>query len=182
MSTCCHDHAVGRGHATTCPSYTPLRKPIGKIPGIKLDADSGGNVRARIDKSQGLNRKERQELVDLLRKNFLYQTPRPIFADNADEHPVWVDMRLLFGHQQRILALIHKAGGWVMPPEEQAKLLAKHEEKARRAHGDGVDYDFSHLSYGDLVQMHVELEGVDELAPFRKAVGEELEEYNKETE
>lgn len=151
-------------------------------PPIKVDTDSGGNLRARIDKSKGLNRKERQELVDLLRKNFLYQTPRPIFADAGNEHPAWVDMRLLFEHQQRILQLIHKAGGWVLPPEERATLLAKHEENARRAHGDGVDYDFSHLSYGDLIAMHAELEGVDELAPFRAAIADEIAEYQQDGE
>lgn len=148
---------------------------------IKLDIDSGGNMRARIDKSQGLNRNERQELVDLLRKNLLYQTPKPVFADPDDEQPTWVDLRMLFNHQQRILQLIHKAGGWVMPPDDKADLLRKHEEAARTAHGDGVNYDFSHLSYGDLVAMHTELEGVDEMALFRAAIGDAMQDHEKES-
>lgn len=142
---------------------------------IKIDRDSGGNLRARIDKSQGLNKKERLELVDLLRKNMLYQTPRPVFADASDEHPTHVDLRFVFPHQQRILQLLHKAGGWTLPKSEQENILRKHEEAARVAYGDGVDYDLSHLSYGDMLNMYRELEGVEELAPFRDAIKDALE-------
>lgn len=148
-------------------------------PNLKIDRDSGGNLRARIDKSKGLNRKERDELVDLLRKNLLYQTPKPVFRDNADAHPTWVDLRFVFTHQQRILLLLHKAGGWTMPKDEKQKLLQKHEEAARTAHGDGIDYDFEHLSYGDLVSMHTELEGIEEMALFREAIADEIAEYQK---
>ena len=148
-------------------------------PPIKLDRDSGGNLRARIDKSQGLNRKERAELVDLLRKNLIYQTPKPVFREHSDPHPTWVDLRFVFAHHQRILLLLHKAGGWTMPKDEKQKLLQKHEEEARTAHGDGVDYDFEHLSYGDLVAMHVELEGIEEMALFRRAISAEIAEYRK---
>lgn len=146
-------------------------------PQIKIDRDSGGNMRARLDKNQGLNKAERQELVDLLRKNLLYQTPRPVFVNPDDEHPRWVDMRIVFEHQQRILALLHKAGGWVLPKDEQEKLLHQHEEAARRAHGNGIDYDFSHLDYGALVAMHAELKGIDDLKDFRDAIAAELAEW-----
>ena len=125
-------------------------------------------------KTQGLNRKERIELVNLLRKNMLYQTPRPVFADPDAAEPTHVEMRFVFHHQQRILELIHKAGGWVLCQEDRVALLRRHEEAARRAIGDGVDYDFSHLSYGDLVQMHEELTGIDELKDFRAAIGEAM--------
>ena len=131
-------------------------------------------MRIRLDKNKGLTRAERQELVDLLRKNILYQTPRPIFADVDDEHPMHVDLRFLFHHQQRILMLLHKAGGWILPPEEKEKLLKQHEEAARQAHGNGIDYDFSHLDYGSLVNMYTELEGIDEMKNFREAIRGEL--------
>lgn len=149
-------------------------------PNIKIDHDSGGNLRARLDKNQGLSRKERQELVDLLRRNLLYQTPRPLFAEPGDEHPTWVDVRLVFAHQQRILQLIHRAGGWTLPPEEKKKVLMAHEERARVAYADGVDYDFTGLSYGELVAMYQELEGVAELQQFRKAIGDQITELDKE--
>jgi hypothetical protein len=146
-------------------------------PHLKLDKDSGGNLRVRIDKNRGLNKKERLELVDLLRKNMVYQTPKPIFADVSDEHPTWVEMRFVFVHQQRILELLHKAGGWVLPPDDKQAILRKHEEKSREAFGNGVDYDLSHLSYGDLVEMLNELavvKGDPALDRFREAIRAEL--------
>lgn len=145
---------------------------------IKIDEPRGADLRARIDKSKGLTRKERQELVDLLRKNMLYQTPKPVFEGDASQ-PTFVDMRFVFGQQQRILELIVKACGWTLPPEEQEKILLRHEEMSRRAIGDGIDYDLSHLDYGALVSMHGELKGIEELAPFRKAIGEELKRWGE---
>ncbi len=126
--------------------------------------------------SEALSSDENLELVDLLRRNLLYQTPRPIFS-GEDEQPSHVEMRLVFGHQQRILELINKAGGWVMKTEDRTEILRKHEAASRKAYGDGNDYDLGHLAYGDLVAMRDELTGVDEMQPFRKAIEAELENW-----
>jgi hypothetical protein len=136
----------------------------------------GRGVRLLLNKRKRLANKEVKELVDLLRKNLVYQTPRPLFAALEDEHPTHVEVRMLFQHHQRILELLHKAGGWTLPPDEKAKVMARHEEAARVAYGDGVNYDLSHLSFGDLVGMHAELEGVPEMKPFRDAIADAMKE------
>lgn len=132
----------------------------------------GGTVNFNI--GAGLNRKEYRELANLLRKNMLYQTPRPVFSSDEDDRPTWVDLRFVFDHQQRILQLLHKHGGWTLPKSEKDNLLRRHEERARAALGDGTDYDLSHLTYGEMVAMYRELDGINELAPFREAIGEAL--------
>lgn len=152
-----------------------MRRPKGPN---QLTVTQKGNT-AHVNLGKGLNRKEYRELVNLLRKNMLYQTPKPVFADQGDEQPTWVDLRFVFAHQQRILQLIHKHGGWVMPPDEKKKLLQKHEEAARVAYGDGVDYDLSHLTYGDMVAMHEELKHIDEMVDFRKALAEAIADHQE---
>lgn len=139
-----------------------------------------GNRVAVTTKKSGLSRKKNRELVDLLRRNLLYQTPRPFFASADDAVPVHVEVRMKPHHHERIIALIAEAGGWTLPPQEKKKLLEQHEAAARRAHGDGVDYDFSNLGYGDLVAMHTELEGVTEMLPFREAIEDELKRQREE--
>lgn len=141
----------------------------------KLKATLKGNT-LHFNMGSGLNRREYRELVNLLRKNMLYQTPRPVFADSEDEKPTWVDMRFVFDHQQRILQLLHKHGGWTLPKSEKEKLLAKHEEAARRAYGDGISYDLSHLTYGEMVAMYQELLDINDMIDFREAIREALQE------
>lgn len=133
----------------------------------------GGKV--HLNFGNGLNRKEYRELANLLRKNMLYQTPRPVFADEEDDEPTWVDLRFVFKHQQRILQLLHKHGGWTLPPAEKEKLMRRHEEAARRAYSDGISYDLSHLTYGEMVAMYQELEGIADMKDFRDALGETLQ-------
>jgi len=137
----------------------------------------GGTI--YINRGSGLDRKEYHELANLLRKNMLYQTPKPVFGDNEGDDPVWVDMRFVYRQQQRILELIIKHGGWTLPPDAKKKVLECHDKQAREAYGDGVDYDFSGLSYGELQQMFKELEGVEELIGFRKAIGEVLYSFDE---
>lgn len=70
----------------------------------------------------GLTREERQELVDVLRKNFLYQQPMALHrvekpGDTVPEgtEPDYVGLRMIPGHWQRMMELLNKAGGWTMP-------------------------------------------------------------------
>ncbi len=113
-------------------------------------------------------------LVDALRRSFLYQTPQPIFAKPDDEQPTQVVLKMPFGLYGRMMHIINEAGGWVLPPTEKSRLLAQHELQARRAIGDGITYDFTGMSHGDLLYMHAETKGIDELAPFHAAIEEEL--------
>ncbi len=131
-------------------------------------------------KSSGLNKKDSQVLVDLLRKNILYQTPKPIFSNIEDEHPTHVEMRFVFAHHLRVLKLIHKAGGWVLPEHAKVEIMKRHEQAARLAYGDGADYDLSHLSYGDMVAMFNELEGISEMSEFRQALEEGIHDMDRD--
>jgi hypothetical protein len=124
--------------------------------------------------NNSLNKREQLELVDLLRKNLLYQTPQPRFANPDDDEPAHVSVRMVFQHYQRVLELCNKAGGWALPLCEKHKIFQQHEEASRAAHGNGVGYDFSHLNYGALVAMYIELEGIDDLTPFREAIAAEI--------
>lgn len=144
------------------------RETMSHKPRLKLH--KGGNG---LGGPKGLNKKERLELIDLLRRNMIYQTPQPIFANEGDKEPSHVALRFVFLHQQRILVLLDKAGGWVMSPHEKKTVLKRHEESARVAHGDG-DYDLKPLEYGALVAMHEELEGIEEMDDFRGAIEEEI--------
>lgn len=119
---------------------------------------------------QGLSKPECQELVDLLRKNLLYQTPRPCFADESDPEPTWVQLKLIHKHYCRILELLHQTGGWVLPVEEQERMRCFESEIAAKAYGDGENFDFSGLNYGDMVSMHRETAGIPELEKFHNAI------------
>lgn len=125
-----------------------------------------------------LNRRERLELVDLLRKQLLYQTPKPIFRSEDDEHPAMVELRFIFPHYHRIKELLNKAGGWTMTVEDREKQTERQEALIKKCYADGTNYDFSEATYGELLMMLTELEelaSTDEpLIRFRQAVAEEL--------
>lgn len=130
--------------------------------------------------SDGLNRKEMNELTNLLRKNLLYQTPQPFFENEADENPKWVGVRISGPHYLRVMELIGKVGGWVLSRDQRFAVYRQHEERARCAYGGGVDYDLSDVSFGDLAQMYTELEGIEEMADFHQAIGEVLDLHKQE--
>lgn len=114
-----------------------------------------------------LNKRERLLLIDLLRRNLLYQTPKPVFEDSEAIDPKFVDLRFVFGQHQQILALIHKAGGWVMSDEDKQRGLDAQKAKIKQVYADGNNFDFSQQTYGELVMMYEELEGVDDLDLIR---------------
>jgi hypothetical protein len=128
----------------------------------------------------GLGRKKIDRLVDLLRMNLLYQTPRVEVPPGA-VRPIAVHVRLLPGAYAEAMALIREHGGWDLTEDQRREVYRRHEQVTRRAMGDGVNYDLSDLSYGDLAQMWTELQSLgdleDDLAlrAFRSAIGDELE-------
>lgn len=142
----------------------------------KLKDPPPKGLREQLDKGKGLSRRERRELVELLRRNLMYQTPRPVFASPDEDEPKWVQVRMLTHQHQRVLWLLDKAGGWTLSHEERTGLLDKYDKACRRAYGDGTNYNFSGLEFGDLVAMHSEMEGVAELADFREAIEDALKE------
>jgi len=121
-----------------------------------------------------LSFKDQVILIDCLRKSFLYQTPQPVFYAVGDEAPDHFVVRIPHAHYAEVMRLIQKAGGWTLPPDERRKILMAHEERARKAHGDGTDYDLSDLEHGDLYAMLQETKGITELAAFHKALGDEI--------
>lgn len=130
----------------------------------------------------GLSKSETFKLVDALRRSLLYQTPSPVFLEsnsegetpNAEAPPDHYILKLKFAHYMIVMQLIQKHGGWDLSGDQRADMIRKHEERARRAYGDGTRYDFSDLSLGDLCLMQTETAKMPELAPFHAALGDEI--------
>lgn len=79
--------------------------------------------------NQPFTREDTAELVDLLRKNFLYQTPDV----NDDE----VRVIMIVDHWNRMLELITKHGGWDLPDEVRQALLEQEAQDGRNGDGPG---------------------------------------------
>lgn len=73
-----------------------------------------------------LSKEETIELVDVLRRNFLYQSPmalhrveKPGDQPAPGTEPDYVGVRMVPGHWQRMMELISKAGGWTLQNEKE---------------------------------------------------------------
>lgn len=62
----------------------------------------------------GLTREQVNELVDILRRNFLYQEP--------EIHGELAYNRMIGTHWMRMIELLHVHGGWELPKEEALKI------------------------------------------------------------
>lgn len=115
--------------------------------GLVIEQQKGGTLKINF---RGLNKKERWELINLLRKNFLYQQARPVFENEDAKEPAFLIVRMLPHDHLAMMELIHKAGGW-SPSKEQLGRLAKE--------GDGT---------GSIACAH----GTDDWRTCRKCLGE----------
>jgi len=93
---------------------------------IRMVKQKDGSFQASLRKQPaGLTRDERRELVDILRKNFLYQTPAAAWPKDDPEpdprNPSFLVLRMLPGHWEQMMRLISKAGGWTMPEQPQSE-------------------------------------------------------------
>lgn len=88
---------------------------------IRIKKTAGGKLLVKpFQEPVGLTKDERNELVDLLRKNFLYQQPiaaHPQGVEPDPQNPAFLVVRMLPGHWERMMELIRKAGGWTMPDD-----------------------------------------------------------------
>lgn len=71
---------------------------------------------------QALTQDELAELVDILRKNFLYQTPMPVPEKGR------LLLAMVPGQWSRMIELIEKHGGWKLPKEAVEALLKEQAE------------------------------------------------------
>jgi hypothetical protein len=115
-----------------------------------------------------LNRKKTDRLVNLLRKQMLYQTATPIL--NGDK-VVRVNVTMHAAAYAEIMQTITEAGGWVMPEEDREKLLASFAEKAKTV---GGGYDLTGWSAGELAAALDDTLGIEQLAGFSSAVAAEI--------
>lgn len=92
----------------------------------KFKVTVGGDGVATLELKR-LDPAQVDELLDLLRKNFLYQQPRAVVRQDApdDTEPEFLMLRMLPGHWRRMMELIKEAGGWELPPEELQRLEAE---------------------------------------------------------
>jgi hypothetical protein len=116
-----------------------------------------------------LSHDDTNHLIDSLRRSLLYQTPVPIFVMPNDP-PDHFLVRIKREHYADIMSLIGRAGGWELNNRQKLEVLRKHEERARRAYGDGVNYDFGDLPRADLLVMFQETSGIAEFAMFHEAL------------
>lgn len=125
-----------------------------------------------------IKRREMGELVNELRKSFLYQTPTPLYDGQAVE-PRWLQVKMPVTCYARMMQLIRAAGGWNIPREERIDLLLRTEGVTRNVSPDGnIGYNLSEWAYDDLAHLVSELKSVavviPELVRFAEALTEEM--------
>lgn len=96
----------------------------------------GGTLKVTF---RGLKEKERWTLINLLRKNFLYQQARPVFENPDDEQPAFLIVRMLPHDHLTMMTLIHKAGGWSPPKKALAEMAKDGDGSGSIACPHGVD-------------------------------------------
>ena len=116
-----------------------------------------------------LTEKEVEMLVDLLRRQLLFQTATRIFKGIEIER---VHVAIMWEPYCLLMELINKAGGFSPPKECRQALLAAHAEKARDV-GTGK-YDLKGWSAGELAMAIDEAKEVHQLATFAEACEAEL--------
>lgn len=124
-----------------------------------------------------LEHKEVAELVDVLRRQFIHQTPKPIFEElepGPKATPKYMQLRMIPKAYYEMIRLIDKAGGWELDKEGRAKVAKDHEARARKAYGDGERFDFTGCTPGDLYEMYRDVDGVKDFEKFRAAIGEAI--------
>jgi hypothetical protein len=104
--------------------------------GLVLEQQKGGTLKINF---RGLNKPERWQLINLLRKNFLYQQARPVFENPDDKIPAHLILRMLPGDHMAMMQLIHKAGGWSPPKEALAEMAREGDGAGSIACPHGVD-------------------------------------------
>ena len=114
---------------------------------------------------------ETEILIDVLRRNFLYQTATRVWKNGGIEIER-VNLAMMWGAYCQMMELIHKAGGFEPPKEARQELLKIHAEKAKDV-GDG-GYNLKEWSAGELARAIDEARGVEQLAEFMKACEDEL--------
>ena len=125
----------------------------------------------------GLGRNKINALVDVLRRNFLYQTAKPIFASDEDEMPQHVILMMKPQAYISMMQLITEHGGWDLTPEQRQQVMKQHGEKA-------IDIfkadDLSGFAIGDLAQALDDCQGVSELDSMRIKIEAEMNARTKE--
>jgi hypothetical protein len=125
----------------------------------------------KTTKTKGLNRKEMNELTDLLRRCVTYQTPKPVKLNDEDIEPTWFEARFPVKIYNRILHLVDKADGWKLSAREKEAVLRRHGERAKALGAVGT---FNGVSYGDLKQMQKDTQDIEELEDVHEAVEAEI--------
>lgn len=125
------------------------------------------------------NRYEVAKLIDLLRKMLVYQTPQPVFSESAT--PDYMLLKFKPAAYNDIMRIIVKAGGWVLSDADKKVVEEAHNARAKKALGNGTDFDFDGLSVGDLYEMHEETGSDPELKAFHEAIADEIHQRGPRT-
>jgi len=112
--------------------------------------------------------KKEAKLVDVLRRNFLYQSPTPVLEDGRIAR---YNLTMFADDYKKMMGSLSAAGGFVMPPGDRERLIREFSEKARTAAGG---YDLANWSRGELAAAYEDVKGIEELSAFFEAVGKEI--------
>ena len=112
---------------------------------------------------------EVDQLVDDLRRQFLFQTATRIFKGVEIDR---VNVAVQWPAYCRIMDMINRAGGFQPPKEHRQELLRMHAEKARTV-GIGT-YNLRDWSAGELSMAIDEAAGVEQLNDFSAACESEI--------
>ena len=119
-----------------------------------------------------LSAQQTQELVDTLRRQFLYQTPTAALKPGSSTEIDYLVVAIKPDAYETMFNLIQSAGGWEMPREDKLRLMKMHEGQIKDADGK---YQLEDFNAGDLQTIYADTEGFEELAALRAAAKAELE-------
>lgn len=98
-----------------------------------------------------LTQKQQHELVDTLRRNFLYQTPELLNPQGDGKE--FVRLKMHAGCWQRMMDLIEEAGGWDLDPKDRHEILSRHVEAFAEALQAGGLVDLSEVDVGEILML-----------------------------
>lgn len=119
-----------------------------------------------------LSPEEVDVLVDILRRNYYYITPTPVFDSRGDV--IRFNRPMHPPDDIRMMQLIDKAGGFTMPAHDKVMLSVQYARKAKTV---GGGYSLSAWNMGDIEAALEDTKDIDhpEILAFRTALHDEIE-------
>lgn len=115
-----------------------------------------------------MNRENEARLIDILARNFQYQSPTPVIEGGK---VVRYNLAMFADDYKRMMGIVTAAGGFFMPQKDRERLAIEFAEKAKTV---GGGWDLSKWSMGELAAAHEDVKGIPELGLFDQAIDKEI--------